>query len=372
VKQPRLKRTIERIDVPEGDVILMRACADDVRVENPNGSERELLTALDGSRSVADLEDRFGARLVGETLATMGEFGLIEDAADEERLEPATRERFDRQLRYFGDVACRGGATPAECQLRLECARIAVLGVGGLGGRTAMELASIGVGELWLADGDRVETSNLNRQTQYTEADVGNIKVEAMAARLRSFNSATTVRTSSERLESEEQIGDFIAGADIVIDSADWPTHEIERWCNSACFAAGIPYIAMSHFPPIARVGPLYVPGETGCFACQETEYRRDYPLYDMAVEQRRAKPLPAGTFGPACGLTGGLVATEVMHFLTGITPPRTLGAGYTMDLRSFELDRYEVTADPGCQVCGGISGTPGSTTMEEPEAVGR
>jgi bacteriocin biosynthesis cyclodehydratase domain-containing protein len=371
VKQPRLKRTIERIDVPEGDVILMRACADDVRVEKPDGSDRELLTALDGSRSIAELEERFGARLVGETIATMVDFGLIEDAADEERLEPAIRERFDRQLRYFGDVARQGGATPAESQLRLESARVAILGVGGLGGRTAMELASIGIGELWLADGDRVETSNLNRQTQYTEADVGNIKVEAMAARLRSFNSAITATTSAERLESEEQIGEFIAGADIVVDAADWPTHDIERWCNSACFAAGIPYIAMSHFPPIARVGPLYVPGETGCFACQETEYRRDYPLYDIAVEQRRAKTLPAGTLGPACGLTGGLVATEVMHFLTGITPPRTLGAGYTMDLRTFELERYEVVVDPTCEVCGGIAARPPSSLPETGGAAG-
>ena len=88
---------------------------------------------------------------------------------------------------------------------------------------------------------------------------------------------------TARRLESEVEIADFIAGADIVIDAADWPAHDIERWCNSACFEAGIPYITMSHFPPIARVGPLYVPGRTGCFACQETAYRREYPLFDAA-----------------------------------------------------------------------------------------
>jgi len=54
-----------------------------------------------------------------------------------------------------------------------------------------------------------------------------------------------------------------------LIDAADWPAHDIERWCNAACFEAEVPYITMSHFPPIARVGPLYVPGKTGCFACQ-------------------------------------------------------------------------------------------------------
>jgi bacteriocin biosynthesis cyclodehydratase domain-containing protein len=354
--RPRLKRTIEPIDAPDGDLILMRSCAEDIRVARPKSAERELLGALDGDHTVADLEVRFGSGEVTETLARMQELDLIEDAAEDERLSPAALERFDRQLRYFGDVGGAGAASPAECQLRLAAARVAVLGVGGLGGRTALELASIGVGELWLADGDRVERSNLNRQIQFAEADIGNVKVEATAARLRSFNSATKVTTSAERLESEEQIVAFIAGADIVVDAADWPTHEIERWCNSACFKAGIPYIAMSHFPPIARVGPLYVPGKTGCFACQEAEYRRDYPLYDVAVEQRRARPLPAGTLGPACGLTGALVAAEVMHYLTGITPPRTLGTGYAFDLRSFEIERYKVIADPACRVC---SGTP-------------
>ena len=354
--RPRLKRTIEAIEVPDGDVILMRSSAADIRVECPDQNERALMKALDGTHSTAELEVRFGSGEVRETLAQMTELNLIEDAAEEDRLAPGVRERFDRQLRYFGDVARPGGATPAEAQLRLGSARVAVLGVGGLGGRVAMELAAIGVGELRLTDGDRVETSNLNRQIQYTEADVGNIKVEAMAARLRSFNSAATVTTSAERLESKADVSRFISGADIVVDAADWPAHEIERWCDSACFAAGIPYIAMSHFPPIARIGPLYVPGVTGCFACQEEEYRRDYPLYDIAVEQRRAKPAPAATLGPACGLTGGLVATEVMHFLTGITPPRTLGAGYTMDLRTYELERYEVVRNAECVVCGGIT----------------
>jgi hypothetical protein len=57
--------------------------------------------------------------------------------------------------------------------------------------------------------------------------------------------------------------------------AADRPAHEIERWVNAACFAEGVPYITMSHFPPFARIGPLYVPGETGCFNCQQLAYRR-------------------------------------------------------------------------------------------------
>ena len=228
-----------------------------------------------------------------------------------------------------------------------------MLGVGGLGGWSAWALACCGIGEMWLVDGDRVEVSNLNRQILYTEADVGLLKVEVAAARLRAFNSAARITATARRLESQLEIADFIAGADVVIDAADWPAHDIERWCNSACFEAGIPYITMSHFPPIARVGPLYVPGVTGCFACQETAYRREYPLFDVAVEQRRAQPSPAATLGPACGLIGGQVGMEVMHLLTGLAEPSTLGNAQIYDLRTMVAKREAVVPEPDCPVCG-------------------
>jgi bacteriocin biosynthesis cyclodehydratase domain-containing protein len=108
----------------------------------------------------------------------------------------------------------------------------------------------------------------------------------------------------------------------------------------------------MSHYPPMVRVGPLYVPGETGCHSCQEISWRREYPLYDVAVEQRRAKPSIAATFGPACGITGGIVATEAMHHLTRIARPATLGAAWTLDLRDLGLERHEVSREPECGVC--------------------
>jgi bacteriocin biosynthesis cyclodehydratase domain-containing protein len=352
VMKPRLKRTIELIDAPNGDVVLMRSSADDIRIEQPDEEELRLLQALDGKNSREELEARFGAAQVEDVLAQMQDLNLVEDAADDELVPRGDRERFDRQLRYFSDLTPSGGVTPSECQARLRESRVAVLGVGGLGGRVAYELVCCGVGELWLIDGDRVEESNLNRQIQYAEADIGRLKVEATAERLRAFNSRVEVKTLPQRVESQAQLVGLISGADIVVDAADWPAHEIEHWCNGACFEVGVPYIAMSHFPPVARAGPLYVPGQTGCFACQDISFRREYPLYDVAIEQRRAKPSPAATLGPACGLVGGLVGAEVMHFLTRLTPPSMLGAGYIYDLRTMEVERFEVTPEPECPVC--------------------
>jgi len=353
LRRPRIKRTTEEIETPEGDVYLLRPSADnDIRIEQPDAEERRLLAAVDGERSLEELRAEFGAEEVDDLIAQLQELEVVEDAADDELIPAAELERFDRQLRYFSDVGT-GGITPSECQERLREAKVAVLGVGGLGGWSALALACTGVGEMRLIDGDRVEVSNLNRQVLYSEADVGELKVERAAARLNAFNSSTKITAEARRLESEEDIAEFVAGADVVIDAADWPAHDIERWCNSACFAAGIPYITMSHFPPIARVGPLYVPGKTGCFVCQEIGYRREYPLFDIAVEQRRAKPSPAATLGPACSLIGGQVAMETMHLLTGLAKPATQGVAHIYDLRTMEVKREPVVPEPECPVCG-------------------
>jgi bacteriocin biosynthesis cyclodehydratase domain-containing protein len=180
--------------------------------------------------------------------------------------------------------------------------------------------------------------------------------VEIAARLLREFNPALRLTAEARRLESEADIAEFIDGSDVVIDAADWPAHEIERWCNAACFAAGIPYITMSHFPPIARVGPLYVPGKTGCYICQEAVYRRQYPLFDVAVEQRRAKASPTATLGPACGLIGAHVGLDVMHLLTELAEPSTLGISHISDLRTMEVEREPVVPDPDCLVCGHLA----------------
>jgi bacteriocin biosynthesis cyclodehydratase domain-containing protein len=354
LRRPRIKRTTEEIETPDGDVYLLRPSAEsDIRIEQPDAEERRLLAAVNGERTLEQLREEFGAKEVDELMAQLQELEVVEDAADDELLPVAELERFDRQLRYFSDVGT-GGLTPSQAQERLREAKVAVLGVGGLGGWSAWALACTGVGEMWLIDGDRVEVSNLNRQILYTEADVGELKVECAAARLRAFNSGGKITTEARRLESEQDIAEFIAGSDVVIDAADWPAHDIERWCNSACFEAGIPYITMSHFPPIARVGPLYVPGKTGCFVCQEIGYRREYPLFDVAVEQRRAKPSPAATLGPACGMIGGQVGMEVLHLLTGLSAPASQGVAHIYDLRTMEVKREPVVQEPECPVCGG------------------
>jgi bacteriocin biosynthesis cyclodehydratase domain-containing protein len=353
LERPRLKTTTEVFSSPAGDICLLRPSADaDLVLEGAGVRDRELVARLDGRSSRAVLEAEFGRDAVGDLLDMLGAEGLVEDAGTYDLLAESERERYDRQLRYFADIAPDGLSAP-DCQLRLREASVLVLGVGGLGSWSALSLACCGVGELVLVDGDDVELSNLNRQVLFSEDDIGRPKAIVAAEAIERFNPGIGVVPVVETLGSRRAIAAAVRGSSFVVDAADRPAHDIERWVNAACFEHGVPYITMSHFPPFARVGPLYVPGETGCFNCQERAYRQSYELYDHIVKQRRGSPSPAATLGPVCAFVGGQVALDVVHHLTGLCTPASKGSVRVFDTRTLSVSDEPVPRDPDCEVCG-------------------
>ena len=138
---------------------------------------------------------------------------------------------------------------------------MALLGVGGLGSWAAYALACCGVGELVLVDGDVVEESNFNRQILYRERDIGRPKVDAAADALAEFNSSCRLESVPRRLDGVAAIRASDRGRGLRGERRGLAAHDIERWTNRACVEAGLPFITMSHSPPVARVGPLYLPG---------------------------------------------------------------------------------------------------------------
>ena len=352
---PRLKTTTEVFSSPGGDICLLRPSDDaDLVLEGAGERGRALVAALDGRTTRESLEAEYGTDPVAELIGLLETERLVEDASVYAVLSDEECGRYDRQLRYFADLAPDGESAP-DCQLRLRDARVVVLGVGGLGSWAALSLACCGVGELTLVDGDVVELSNLNRQVLFAAADIGRPKARLAAAAIERFNPGIRVVPVERTLGSQAEIGAAVAGASFVVDAADRPTHDIERWVNAACFEHRVPYITMSHFPPYARVGPLYVPGETGCFNCQERAYRRSYELYDHLVDQRRGAPSPAATLGPVCAFVGGQVALDVVHQLTGLCAPASRGRVRVFDTRTLEVSDEPVPRDPDCEVCGGL-----------------
>jgi bacteriocin biosynthesis cyclodehydratase domain-containing protein len=104
--------------------------------------------------------------------------------------------------------------------------------------------------------------------------------------------------------------------------------------------------MTVSQLPPLARVGPMHVPGRTGCYECQEAAYRAAYPLYDEIAEQRaRGGASPAAAFGPARALVGGHAANEIGHLLSGLFEPATLGRSASFDLRTLAVGWEDVPA---------------------------
>src|SRR4051812_25756624 len=120
--------------------------------------------------------------------------------------------------RYTRQINLQGFGT--EAQLKLQKARVLVVGAGGLGVPALQYLAGMGIGAIGIADGDIVGVTNLNRQILYYEAEVGLSKAKVAANKLALQNPSISIKTFDTFLTVEnatEIIGDF----DLVIDATD-------------------------------------------------------------------------------------------------------------------------------------------------------
>ena len=124
---------------------------------------------------------------------------------------------------------------------RLARSRVAVFGLGGVGGYAVEALARSGIGALDLIDGDAVALSNMNRQILATEATVGLDKVAAASARVISINPCCRVRTYRLFYLPGEDGYDF-AGCDYLADAVD--TVAAKLALAESARAAGIPIIS--------------------------------------------------------------------------------------------------------------------------------
>src|SRR5512133_2432670 len=95
-----------------------------------------------------------------------------------------------------------------------------VVGAGGLGGPALLVLAAGGVGRIVLVEDDAVETSNLNRQPLFGEADLGARKATVAAARLRALFPRLALEARDGRFEAGNAVG-LVRAADVVVDGSD-------------------------------------------------------------------------------------------------------------------------------------------------------
>ena len=109
----------------------------------------------------------------------------------------------------------------AEQSQRLQAAKVAIVGLGGLGSNVALWLARLGVGQLLLYDFDKVELSNLNRQYYFLE-DVGQYKATALLGHLKAVNPYGNYHSRVVRL-TEDNLAELLSEAHIVCEALDKP-----------------------------------------------------------------------------------------------------------------------------------------------------
>jgi len=121
----------------------------------------------------------------------------------------------------------RGLITEQE-QQKLRNTRVAIVGMGGVGGIHLVTLARLGVGRFTIADPDTFETVNFNRQYGATRHNIGRKKAEAMAEAARSINPELQLRVFNEAI-TPENVGDFLSGGDVLVDGIDFFGIEARR-----------------------------------------------------------------------------------------------------------------------------------------------
>ncbi len=225
----------------------------------------------------------------------------------------------------------------------LERATALVVGVGGLGAPAALALARAGVGRLLLADDDRVEWSNLHRQLLFTEADVGQPKLEAAARGLRRLlpDSPTEVELIASRL-LPENARRLVAEADVVLEGAD--NFATKFLAADACHVEKRPVVhgaAIRWRATVFAVAPAGAP----CYRCLFEE------LPGAEASENCAS---AGVMGPVPGLAGALMADLALGWLVGGgRDERAWGAIHTYDGRTDRLRRVTVGPRADCPLCG-------------------
>ena len=245
-------------------------------------------------------------------------------------------DRYSRQILFAGI-----GATG---QQRLAAARVAIVGVGATGAATASLLARAGVGSLRLIDRDVVETSNLQRQVLFDEADAaaGTPKAEAGRAKIALFNSLIAVEASIADLVPGN-IHELLAGADLLLDCTD--NFETRYLLNDYAVEQGKPWIyagAIGAYAATMNILPDPSANPTACLACL-------FPAPPAgAVETCDT----AGILGAAVNLAASIQSAEALKFLTG--QPQTMRRSL-LSLDLWENTRSEISnahPDPDCAVC--------------------
>ena len=210
----------------------------------------------------------------------------------------------NEQLRYSRQIMLN--KIGESGQLAIREAKVLIVGMGGLGNPVSLYLAAAGVGTLFIADGDQVDITNLQRQILFTESDVGNNKADVGAEKLQQNNSEITIEVVDEMLDAE-LANYYIEQVDVVIDCTD--NIATRYLLNQVCVEKKTPLIvgAATGFDGQQLVVDPRNP-ESACYQC----------LFPASSKAPTNNCQTVGIVGPVLAIVAGMQSLQAIKLLTG------------------------------------------------------
>ncbi len=225
-------------------------------------------------------------------------------------------------------------------QERLKKSRILVIGAGGLGSPASMYLAAAGVGTLGIADFDKVELHNLQRQLLHGTNDVDTQKTQSARARLSGINPHVSIVLHETGISPQNAINLFDQ-YDLVIDGSDnFSTRYLN---NDASFFSSTPLVYGSIFKFEGQVSLFNDSNDAPCYRCLFPE-----PPPPGSVPNCGE----AGVLGALCGIIGSLQALEAIKQILRIGDSLS-GSLLVLDTLSMRTRNLKIKKDPQCPLCG-------------------
>ena len=225
-------------------------------------------------------------------------------------------------------------------QARISGASVLIVGAGGLGCPVALYLGASGVGRLWLADGDTVDLTNLQRQIGHATAAIGENKADSLARSVLAVNPEIEVLPIREAL-SGSRLHEAVAAVDLVVDASD--NFATRHAVNRACVQLGKPLVSG------AAIG---FSGQLAVFDTRRADSPCYHCLFPDEASEAEMRCAEAGVFAPLVGVIGAMQAMEALKYLAQVgellVGRLLLWDGLRADARVMKVPR-----DPACPVCG-------------------